>query len=131
MFAVSVYTDEYHDAHIKRLAPTHIAQSLPHSKSLTSESQFSDTDKSFPYWQQEAKRVTPQMYLDANKENNGGKENTGPTCYHARIHPHTHSLFFWSLRTSSSLTLTILNTVTRTHFPFPFFVKVMMHVTRV
>ena len=65
MFAVSVYTDEYHDAHIKRLAPTHIAQSLPHSKSLTSEpDKFCDTDTSFPYWYEEENRVTPQEYLD-------------------------------------------------------------------
>ena len=65
MFAVSVYTDEYHDAHIKRLAPTYIAQSLPHSKSLTSETdKFCDTDTSFPYWYEEENRVTPQEYLD-------------------------------------------------------------------
>jgi hypothetical protein len=65
MFAVSVYTDEYHDADIERLAPTHIAQSLPHSKFLTSENdKFCDTDTSFPYWYEEENRVTPQEYLD-------------------------------------------------------------------
>ena len=33
-------------------------------------------DKSFPYWENEDKRCTPQMFLDQNKAENGGSENT-------------------------------------------------------
>ena len=32
-------------------------------------------DKSFPYWDIEDKRFTPQMFLDQNKAENGGSEN--------------------------------------------------------
>ena len=32
-------------------------------------------DKSFPYWDIEDKRLTPQMFLDQNKAENGGSEN--------------------------------------------------------
>ena len=81
--------------HTWRLALPEITQSLSHSKSLTPDSRSqSDTDTTFPYWDKEADNVTPrkntpQMYLEANKDDNGGKENTGPTCYHARTHPPT------------------------------------------
>jgi len=34
------------------------------------------TDRSFPWWDAEEKRVTPQMFLDKNPEDNGGSENT-------------------------------------------------------
>jgi len=34
------------------------------------------TDKSFPYWEHEDKRCTPQMFLDQNKAENGGSDNT-------------------------------------------------------
>jgi hypothetical protein len=34
------------------------------------------TDASFPYWVEEGKRVTPQMFLDKNDAANGGSENT-------------------------------------------------------
>ena len=54
------------------------------------------------------------MYLEANKDDNGGKENNGPTCYRANsptnthTHTHTQSLYHdWSLTISSSFTLTL------------------------
>ena len=34
------------------------------------------TDSSFPYWDAAEKRVTPQMFLDKNQVDNGGRENT-------------------------------------------------------
>ena len=34
------------------------------------------TDSSFPYWDAAEKRVTPQMFLDKNPVDNGGRENT-------------------------------------------------------
>ena len=34
------------------------------------------TDSSFPYWDSKEKRVTPQMFLDKNPVDNGGRENT-------------------------------------------------------
>jgi hypothetical protein len=34
------------------------------------------TDRSFPYWDAAEKRVTPQMFLDKNPVDNGGRENT-------------------------------------------------------
>ena len=34
------------------------------------------TDTSFPYWDPAEKRVTPQMFLDTNPDDNGGKANT-------------------------------------------------------
>ena len=34
------------------------------------------TDASFPYWVEEGKRVTPQMFLDKNDAANGGSANT-------------------------------------------------------
>ena len=34
------------------------------------------TDASFPYWLPDSKRVTPQMFLDSNPEDNGGSDNT-------------------------------------------------------
>ena len=34
------------------------------------------TDTGFPYWLEEAKRVTPQMFLDKNPAENGGGDNT-------------------------------------------------------
>jgi hypothetical protein len=92
--------------HTWRLALTEITQSLSHSKSLTWSSQFSQTDKSFPYWDKEENRVTPQMYLDAIMDDDGGKKNTGATCCHARINPPNHTLsLYWSLTISTSLTL--------------------------
>ena len=83
--------------HTWRLALPEITQSLSHSKSLTPDSRSqSDTDTTFPYWDKEAdnvtpKKNTPQMYLEANKDDNGGKKNTGSTCCHARMHPPTHT----------------------------------------
>jgi hypothetical protein len=94
--------------HTWRRALPEITQSLSYSKSLTSDSQFSQTDKSFPYWDKEENRVTPQMYLDANKDDNGGKKNTGATCCHARTYAPNHTLSpYWSLTTSTSLTITL------------------------
>ena len=79
--------------HTQRLALPEITQSLLSFQIPDSRSQ-SDTDTTFPYWDKEAdnvtpKKNTPQMYLEANKDDNGGKENTGSTCCHARMHPPT------------------------------------------
>ena len=71
--------------------PVSLSFQIPDIRSL-----LSDTDTTFPYWDKEAdnvtpKKNTPQMYLEANKDDNGGKKNTGSTCCHARMHPPTHT----------------------------------------